>query len=87
MSKKRTMRELRQFMDDRATKLSIWLNMRGLTPPVFAEKIGVTAPRMRDYLNGAFIPASRLREMQKNGVPQSILYLDGKHLHDLVLGE
>lgn len=87
MSKKRTMRELRAFMDQRAIKLRLWMNMRGLTPPALAEKIGVTPPRMRDYLDGAFIPASRLRELQKIGVPASILYLDGKYLHEMVIGE
>lgn len=84
-SKQKTMREMRQFMEGRSMRLRMWMNSRGITPPIMAEKIGVTPPRMRDYLDGHFIPAARLKKMEEAGVPRTILYLDGKHIHDMVI--
>ena len=85
MSKKRTMRELHEFMQQRAMKITMWRNARGLSIPEFAAMLNVSAPRVRSYEGGSWIPASRLRLMQKAGVPSVILYLDGSVLHEIII--
>jgi hypothetical protein len=84
MGKRVTQRALAAFRAERATKLAIWRNMRGISMADWCLALGCSEPTARGWERGKWINAMYLKRMRdKFMVPASILYLDGKALHEV----
>lgn len=88
MTKKITMRQLAQFYRDRAIRIALWRNAAGLSRAFVAEKLGVTEEMIRKYEDAyhpTWLKADKIRALRSLGCPASILFLDGKALHEMEL--